>query len=306
MANPLTSSQFVQLLDKRFTSVAEDIFKDIPPMIDTLYNRQGSDSAWEEYFEIGSLGDIPEFNGKIEYLSIAPGYTTKIEPKEYAGGLQFERKLLDDKKWPVLDGRVAQLTKSAMRTMDKIAVRPFVYAFSSAFDFMTSEEGVALCSDSHTTKSGTSTSTGFDNAGNSALDKTSIAATRLLMKGFRNDISERIPIEPDTLIVPSNLYDTAMEIMGSDKDPENANNTINVQKGRFKVIEYPRMDDYDTNNWFMVDSSMMKQFLFWIDRISPESQNTVDFETFIWKFSIYFRIACGFTNWRWIFGHQVT
>jgi phage major head subunit gpT-like protein len=65
----------------------------------------------------------------------------------------------------------------------------------------------------------------------------------LLMKGFRNDISERIPIEPDTLIVPSNLYDTAMEIMGSDKDPENANNTINVQKGRFKVIEYPRMDD---------------------------------------------------------------
>jgi hypothetical protein len=243
MANPLTSSQFVQLLDKRFTSVAEDIFKDIPPMIDTLYNRQGSDSAWEEYFEIGSLGDIPEFNGKIEYLSIAPGYTTKIEPKEYAGGLQFERKLLDDKKWPVLDGRVAQLTKSAMRTMDKIAVRPFVYAFSSAFDFMTSEEGVALCSDSHTTKSGTSTSTGFDNAGTSALDKTSIAATRLLMKGFRNDISERIPIEPDTLIVPSNLYDTAMEIMGSDKDPENANNTINVQKGIFKVIEYPRMDD---------------------------------------------------------------
>lgn len=306
MANPLTSSQFVRLLDKRFTDVFEGLFTDIPPMIDTLYNKQSSDSAWEEYFEIGSLGDIPEFNGKIEYLSIAPGYTTKIEPKEYAGGLQFERKLLDDKKWPVLDGRVEQLTKSALRTMDKIAVRPFAYAFSSAFDFMTSEEGVALCADAHTTKSGTSTSSGFDNAGTSALDKTSVAATRLLMKGFRNDISERIDMNPDILLVPSNLADTAGEIIGTDKDPDSANNTKNMLYGKFKIVEYPRLDDYDTNNWFMIDSAKMKQFLFWIDRIRPESQNTVDFETFIWKFSIYFRVACGFLNWRWIMGHQVS
>lgn len=306
MANPLTSSQFVRLLDKRFTDVFENLFTEIPPMIDTLYNKQSSDSAWEEYFEIGSLGDIPEFNGKIEYLSIAPGYTTKIEPKEYAGGLQFERKLLDDKKWPVLDGRVEQLTKSALRTMDKIAVRPFAYAFSSAFDFMTSEEGVALCADAHTTKSGTSTSSGFDNAGTSALDKTSVAATRLLMKGFRNDISERIDMNPDILLVPSNLADTAGEIIGTDKDPDSANNTKNMLYGKFKIVEYPRLDDYDTNNWFMIDSAKMKQFLFWIDRIRPESQNTVDFETFIWKFSIYFRVACGFLNWRWIMGHQVS
>ena len=306
MANPLTSSQFVRLLDKRFTDVFEGLFTDIPPMIDTLYSKKSSDSAWEEYFEIGSLGDIPEFNGKIEYLSIAPGYTTKIEPKEYAGGLQFERKLLDDKKWPVLDGRVEQLTKSALRTMDKIAVRPFVYAWSSAFDFMTSEEGVALCSDSHTTKSGTSTTYGFDNAGTSALDKTSIAATRLLMKGFRDDISERIEMNPDILLVPSNLADTAGEIIGTDKDPENGNNTKNMLYGKFKIIEYPRLDDYDTNNWYMIDGAKMKQFLLWIDRIRPESQNTVDFETFIWKFSIYFRIACGWLNWRWLFGHQVT
>ncbi len=249
MANPLTSSQFVRLLDKRFTDVFEGLFTEIPPMIDTLYSKMSSDSAWEEYFEIGSLGDIPEFNGKIEYLSIAPGYTTKIEPKEYAGGLQFERKLLDDKKWPVLDGRVEQLTKSALRTMDKLAVRPFAYAFSTAFDFMTSEEGIALCG-THTTKSGTSTTYGFDNAGTSALDKTSLAATRLLMRQFRNDISERIEIEPDILLVPSNLYDTAMEIIGSDKDPETANNTKNMLYGKFKVIEYPRLDDYDTNNWF--------------------------------------------------------
>ena len=306
MANPLTSSQFVRLMDKRLRQVFEGEFKEIPPMISQLYNVMKGDAAWEEFFEIGNLGDIPEFNGKLQYLSISPGYYTRIEPKEYAGGLQFERKLLEDKKYNVLDGRARQLTQSAYRTMDKIAVRPFAYAFSTAFDFMYSEEGVALCSDSHTTKSGVSTTTGFDNAGTSALSKTSLAATRLAMRRFKDDIGNRIVIEPDTLLVPDNLYDTAMEIVGSEKDPTSANNTINMMKGRFKVLPYLRLDDYDTNNWFLIDSSMMKKYLLWINRVAPDVNNTIDFETFIWKYSIYFRIGYGHLNWRWLFGHNVT
>jgi hypothetical protein len=306
MANPIGSTQFIRLLDKRLTKVFENRISEIPPMINELYTRAGSSQAWQEYFEVGALGDIPEFNGALTYLSISPGYHTLIEPKEYAAGIQFERKFLKDKQYPVLENRAGMLTKSALRTMDKIAVRPFAYAFSSAFDYMTSEEGVALCSDSHTTKSGVSTTYGFDNAGTSALNKTSLAATRLLMRKFKDDIGNRIDINPDTLLVPDNLYDTAMEIVGSDKDPESANNTKNMQSGRFKVIPYLRLDDYDTNNWFMIDSSLMKQFLLWVDREAPFSTNTIDFETYIWKFAIYFRIGCGFTNWRWLFGQNVS
>lgn len=306
MANPIGSAQFIQLLEKKFNKVFENTIKEIPPMIDTLYTRTSSDSAWDEYFEVGALGDIPEFNGALTYLSINPGYYTKIEPKEYAAGVQFERKFLKDKKYPLMENKVGQLTKSANRTMDKIAVRPFAYAFSNAFDFMTSEEGVSLCSDSHTTKSGVSTSTGFDNAGTSALSKTSLAATRLLMRKFKDDIGNRIDINPDMLLVPDNLYDTAMEIVGSDKDPDSANNTKNMMQGRFKVVPYLRLDDYDTNNWYMIDSNLMKQFLIWVDRESPFPTNTIDFETYIWKFAIYFRIACGHLNWRWIYGNQVS
>jgi phage major head subunit gpT-like protein len=306
MANPIGSAQFIRLLEKRFDKVFDNEIKEIPPMIDQLYTRTSSTTAMNEYFEIGAIGDIPEFNGALTYLSMNPGYATKIEPKEYAAGLQFERKFLKDKQYPVMENKIAALTKSANRTMDKIAVRPFAYAFSNAFDFMTSEEGVSLCSDSHTTKSGVSTTYGFDNAGTSALNKTSLAATRLLMRKFKDDIGNRIEINPDTLIVPDYLYDTAMEIIGSEKDPENANNTKNMMNGRFKVLPYLRLDDFDTNNWFMVDGSLMKQFLLWIDREKPFSTNTIDFETYIWKFAIYFRIACGHLNWRFCFGHNVT
>jgi phage major head subunit gpT-like protein len=307
MPNPMTSSRFVRLFDKRLRKVGEDQFKEISPMIDSLYNRMPSDSAWEEFFEIGALGDIPEFNGKITSLSISPGYYNRIEPKEYAGQIEFERKLLEDKKFAVLDGRASQLASSAKRTMDKIAVRDFAYAFSASFDFLYSEEGKPLCSTTHLTKGGyTTTNGGFSNSGTSALSKTSVAATRLAMRRFRNDIGDRIQIEPDTLLVPDNLYDTAMEIVGSEYDPLSANNTINMQYKRFKVVPYLRLDDYSTANWFMIDSSLMKLFHVWIERVAPQTNNTIDFDTFIWKYSVYFRIAYGFLNWRWIYGMNLS
>jgi hypothetical protein len=304
MANPLTSSQFTRLLDKRLREVSENTFKELPSMIPTLYKELSTDSAFEEFYEIGSLPDIPEFNGKLEYVSPAPGFYTKIEPKEYAGGVMFERKLLDDKKYSVLDSRAQMLAESAHRVREKLGVRAYAYAFSTAFDFMNNEEGVALCSTAHLTKAGTSTTNGFSNAGTSALSKTSVAATRLLMRKFRNDIGERIVIEPDTLLVPDNLYDTALEIVGTPKGLNSGEGTINVQYERFKVIPYLRLDDYSTTRWYMLDSKLLKRFMLWVNRVSPESNNTIDFETFLVKHSIYFRAGAGFINWRHIYGHN--
>jgi phage major head subunit gpT-like protein len=313
MGNPIASSAFTRLLDKRLRKVFESKYASIPAKINELYNVMSGDSAFEEFYEVGALPDVPAFNGALSYLSVAPGYYNKIEPQEFAAGVMFERKLLDDKKYGVMDNRVSMLAESAARVREKYGVRPFANAFSAAFDFQTSEEGVALCSTAHTTKSGTSTASGFSNSGSSALSKTSINATRILMRKFKNDISERIDVTPDTLIVPTSLYDTACEAVGydprskaaSELDPDSAMFKINTARG-FSVIEHPRLDDSDTNNWFMVDSSSMKKYLLWIDRIKPEFNSQTDFETFAVKNSVYFRIANGFTEWRWIYGHNVS
>jgi hypothetical protein len=306
MGNPVISENFIRLLDTRLKEVSDKAWDELPSQKGDLYRDVPSDSAWEEFFGVSGVGDIPAFNGKLEYLSQSPGYITRIEPKEYAAGLAFERKFLDDKKYGVMDDQVEELTIAAQRTKAKIEVDPFAYAFSSAFNFMYSEEGVSLCSDSHTTKSGTSTSTGFDNSGTSAMSKTSIAATRLAMLRFRNPISERIVTNPDTIVCGESLADTAYEIVGSDKNPENANNTKNMDYNRYKVLVLKRLDDYDTNNWFMVDSRQMKKHLLWIDRIAKETKMTVDFDTFMLKWSIYFRCGNGFKDWRWVFGHNVS
>lgn len=307
MGSPLDSSQFVRLLDLRLREVAEGVYNNLPSEIPNLYRMLPSDSAWEEFYQVGSYPDIPEFNGKLSYLGIAPGFHTRIEPKEYASGIQIERKLVDDKKYSVLDDRAGSLMESAQRTREKLGIRPFAYATSTAFDFMTSEENVALASDSHTTKSGTSTSSGFDNLGTSALSKTSLAATWLAMRQFRNDISERIAMSDNyVLIVPDTLGDTAEEIVGTPKSLDTGDGNINPQHRRYSVKRLLRLDEVDTNNWMLVNRDLMKKQLIWIDRIKPELKGITDFDTLMIKSAVYFRCAYGWTDWRWIYYNNVS
>ena len=304
--SPLTSSKFVRLLKNDMREVSENRFKDLPKQGEKFYRVLDSDSASEEFYDVGGLPDVPEFNGKLSYAGYAPGYHVKIEPKEFALGVQTERKFTDDNKWGVLRSHATNLVDALGRTREKKRARVFNYAFSASFDFMESEEGLSLCNSSHTTKSGTSTSSGFDNAGTSTLSKTSVAATWLAMRGFRDQDSERIDMDDSWgLIVPDALGDTAEEIVGTKKGLGDANHTINVQEGRYNVERYMRLDDYDTNNWFMVNWTLMKKFLIWIDRISADPNTTVDFETFAVKHSIYARFGYGFKDWRWIYGHLV-
>lgn len=306
---PLSKSQFIRLLDKRLTDVEEQAkkYSDLQSMRSKLFRVINSDRPWEEYYSVGSLPDIPEHVGQLAYLPIYPGYHTLIEPKHYAAGVQISQLLLEDKQYDVLEDMASELVMSAERVKEKQAVRAFAYAFSSAFDYMQSEEGVALCSSSHTTKSGTSTSSGFDNAGTSALSKTSLAATRILMRQFRNDISERIDMSENyALIVPDNLYETAWEIVNTPKGYNTGDGNANMQYQRYEIIPYPRLDDYDTNNWFLVNKDLMARDLLWINRIDNQINHDWDFETFASKISIRYRVAYGHKDWRWVAGHLVS
>jgi len=308
MGVPITSSQQVMLLQANLREVGENKYKELKSMIPKMFRVVKSESAWEEFYDISSVPDIPEFNGKLSTLSVAAGFHKIIEPKEYGAKIDVERKLIDDKKYAVLDNMAEKLMNSAHRTREKTGVKLFANAFSTAYDFMTkNEEGVALCSSSHTTKSGTSTASGFDNSGTSALSKTTVAATRILMRQFRNDISERIEISDNLgLVVPDSLADIAEEINGTPKSMDTAEGNINTQAGRYEVIPLLRLDDTDTNNWFMVDLDAQKESAIWLDRVMPEISSTVDFNTYLKEIALYMRHAYGYIDWRWCYGHAVS
>ena len=305
MGSPITRSQFVRLLDARLNEVAYNKYKDLPTMIPAIFNMAKSQKAWEEFYSVTGPGDIPEFTGNLAYLPVTPGFHRKIEHKEYAAGMAFERKFLDDKMYSVLDDGVGQLMASAHRTREKQAVRAFTNGDSTAYDYMSAnEEGVATFSSSHTTKAAVSTSSGFDNLGSSTLTKTNVAATRILMRKFRGDNGQRIDMPDDfALIVPDDLADTANEIVGTASGYETNASTKNMDYQRYRVIPWMRLSDSDTSDWYLVCMSLMKKDLMWFDRIPPETNNTVDFDSFQVKSSVYFRNSYGTKDWRWGYKH---
>ena len=62
----------------------------------------------------------------------------------------------------------------------------------------------------------------------------------------------------------------------------------------------------DTNDWFLADSRLRKQSVFWMDRIPIEFAYAQDLDTMVAKWRGYMRYVVWFRDWRWVMGHQVS
>lgn len=305
MPVPHVSENFPDVLDPRFQRIATEEYRQLPDMIPEIYDlvphNGRNNMMWSE---IGTLPDFEEFAGSIEYKSQAQGFDVTAEFVEWALGVQIERKLVDDDQYPALDRRPEALAAAAQRTRQKHAARMFNRAFTVNSDFYTHSEGVALCSDSHTTNTEASTATGFDNLGTASMSAVAVQAARVQMRGFRGDQGERITVMPDELVYPPNLEETAFEIISSSGKVDTALNNRNIHLGRYRGIDWEYLTD--DNNWFVMDSFARRRSLKWVDRIPIEFAMVEDFDSLIAKFRGYMRYAYAWLDWRFIMGHQVS
>ena len=163
---------------------------------------------------------------------------------------------------------------------------------------------MALCSDSHTTTSGASTASGFDNKITSAFSATALAAARIQMKQFRGDVGEKLDYTPDEIWYPVNLYEQVFEVVNSMGKVDTANNNLNVHKGAYDMYEITYLND--TNNWFLCNKQARQEMVFWSDRVPIEFAMIEDFDTLIAKWRGYGRWGCAYTDWRFLIGSQVS
>ena len=307
MPVPHASVAFGDLLDIRFQEIFESDqqYNELASMLSKLYTMPKTNGrnnmTWSQ---IGTLPDFSEFTGNVSYNSMSQGYDTTSTPIEFSNGIQVERKLYDDDQYHIMDQKPAALSQAASRTREKHGARMLNNAFSVDNYFYNNSEGVALCSNSHTTTSGASVASGFDNLVTSSLTATSVAAARIQMRGFRGDQAERISVEPDELWIPPDLYEVAYEIVSSMGKVDTANNNRNVHEGRYTIYEWNYLTD--VNNWFLCDSAMKKRMVFWIDRIPLEMAMVEDFDTIVAKWRAYMRYSNAHVDWRWLIGAQVS
>ena len=304
----LRSTDFADVLDVRFRQIWDERFEQLPDMVATFYNmdlvsKPGRQT--ERYSTVGTLPELSQFSGTVSYNDVFQGYDMSISPLEFTGGIQIERRLFDDDQHMIIDAKPKALAGSTYRTRQVHAARPFNNAFSVDTFFASHTEGVALSSNSHTTTSGASVASGFDNLDTTALSAVSVAANRIKMVQFRGDQAERIAVMPNAILVPPDLYEIAYEISASQGKGDTAHNHANVHYGQYEVIEWNYLTD--TNNWFMLDTAMMKDMgLIWVDRVKGEFAFVEDFDTLTGKWRVYARWGSHWMEWRWVNGNSVS
>jgi phage major head subunit gpT-like protein len=302
MATPITSNQITNLTSTQvqLRAVFFDQLQAVnEPGSDLMqFFKTGSSRRATEYSQgVGGFGDIPEYQGTLQYSDFELLYRKTYTHVEYAQGVAVTRKALDDDGYGVLAQRARLLGIAFNRSVYKNAASVFNSATSTAAAYV-GGDGKALVADDHPRSSTDATTQ--DNKGTTALSVDSLIAAEIAMMGFTDSEGNPSNIMPDTLVVPLALKHTAETIIGSTNKSGTANNDKNTLSGYNLVVSRYLTD---ANNWFLIDSTMAREYLNWYWHTMPEFTESPDSDyNLVAKYRGYMRYSFGFDNWQWIYG----
>ena len=289
----------MHLLDPIVQRVFWQQYNRIPAVTPLLYNMRTSSDWRERMFAVGSLGEIPEFNGTLEYDTFEGLWAKDITHKRYAKGLEISNEIIEDDRFNIAIQKPQGLATAAAYTREKQGAG----LFNDAFDTTTTADGSYLCVATHP-YSPTNTTT-QSNLATGVLTHDNVVAARLAMRSWVDDRGKKILINPDTLIVPPALEEAAWMIAGPKTEyiPGQSNYDLSIfANWNLRVVVWPFLTS-DTA-WFLVDSNLMRDNLVWYDRVplslTPRPER--DFDTLALRWRLYGRWSYGTYGWRWIYG----
>lgn len=296
----ITSAQWAEALAPGIREWFYVGYNGVPSMLNELFNVQTSDSAEEFFHSFGSVAPdswvLYEQSGVVPKVSFDKGYKSTFTHQEYAVEADVQRKFIDDNKYANVLDIATQLGRSAALKREIDAASVFNNADSSSYP---GGDGVELCDASHPA-SPTKGSVTQGNISALALAVDSVETVRQAMMAVTDDTNNIVGVMPDLLLVSTALENTAKTICETEGVVGKGDNDINPQNGRFRYLVWPRLTS--STAWFMIDSGLMKQSLFWFDRVAPGVKRKVQDETLFSTWIGYMRYSYGWRDWRWI--HQ--
>lgn len=306
MSSPLSSAAMADLLDPRFREVFLGKFQAQPDMVGEIYTVKPSDRDSEKVTGLTPMGDLVELTtGTLSYDGQDQAYDVTATHRQFALGIMIQRDLYDDAQFDVIDGLFEGLADAAHKTRQRHAFRLFNSMADVDTYFYNHSEGVALCSNSHTTtRSGVSTASGYDNLTVSALSATSLTAAITQFRQLKDLAGETIDESPNEIWFPVNMIDTVSEILETQTGLFSNEGTKNVHFGRLT----PKVSKYltDSNDWSIQNSELRKKATRWYERIPVETAKMEAFDQFNAKARIYTRYSNLWSFHQWIVGASVT
>jgi len=297
----MLAENFGDLLDPRFRKIFSSEYEENikESMIPYLYSMQSTSKNYEMMSGVGGGADVGVFTGNLDYDDAGQLWDKTTYFPERAQGMKVQRKLYDDDLTNIMNRRPWQMAINVARTREKMGAD----VFNNAFVGTSGADSQPLCSSSHPYSPDDATTQ--SNAGSSALSATAIEATRRLgHTSIFNDRGELLEVNFDTILCTVQNEEKAWEIINSKGKVDTDNNNRNFHMGRYKLAVWDRLTA--TYPWFMIDSRLSKLFLIWWNRVAPEFNYDRDFDTYVAKWSVYFREYPDFYSWQWCYGHNAS
>lgn len=295
----LTAGNWPSIVQKNLSLIFLDQYRDYPSMLPLLYRFKDAEQGVEHDLETGDGGTVPEFsNGVIPYDDIQEGYKKSVSEREFAYGIKITRRLLRNDLYGVTQDKTSSLADSFRALRETRGA----YPFNNAFSAFTVGDGLSLCNSAHTSKY---LGANQSNTSTLAFSGPNVFSTELSFKKLKTNRDNIMYNIPDTLLIPMDLSEKAFEILKSVGKVDVDVNNRNYLEGRYKCIIW---DNFltDTNNWFMLNSAMMKKKLVWREWEPVQFFRTGEFDTLVLKMAGYCSFEVSTVEWRWIYGNEVS
>ena len=275
---------------------------------DKIFNIDNTTQAFEDEVQFAGTGPMPEkTEGEaVAYFQIVQGGTKRYVPLAYAMGYRVSWELYDDDLYGIIKQAPKAGAHSAAFTEEMVPWNIFNLGFSG---FVTTD-GVSIFNNQHPLLGGTNatnTGPGLSNVisaagtypNRPATDADlSFTALQLMYNQFSRMVDSLglpITVRPTKLLIPPELEQIAVELLGSPGKPYTADNEINSvlrMNLSYMIVNYFT----SASAWFAVTEKEHHQLKFkWRKQFDTDYDD--DFDTRSMKMMTYGRFVAGATHW---------
>lgn len=283
------------------------------PGISNLLRVQTMDKAQENYTGKTSFGKMRKFEDgdAIPEVERHKTYNTTINANNYGASVSVTKNMVEDRDYADQLDEFKDLSRTANFSVDVSGANVYNSLFvttptdaSFGIDFY--NDGVPTASTVHPTPvPGASTQSNASSTG-ITLTVDNYETGSLALENQNQDNGLPISMTGRTTLVTSDtLQRTAMEITKSEKNPENANNALNVFMGAYDLVTSRLLNANNNGSatqWTLVKRDDAK--LFHKERQAKRMHTHVDGRTLTTTFSVEARWTDAILDWRGVWASK--
>jgi phage major head subunit gpT-like protein len=287
-------TNFSEALEPGIKKWYGDAYKQYPEQYTKIFDVFNSSKASEHSVSNTGYGLVPvkPEGQSVNYDDTQQGYKKTHTHVTYGLGFILTRELIEDDLYNIIMRKPKSLARSVRHTVEILGANKLNNGFTTA----DGADGKALLATDHPLLYGGTEQNEPTNS--SDLSMTSLEQALIDIAAFTDDRGLLLAATGKRLIIPPALEWTAKQLLGSQKDPESANNAINPANG---IMPYT-VNNFltDPKAWFIKTDVPDSLVFYW--RRKPEFTKDNDHDSENKKYKTTFRMSLGHDDWRGIYG----